>query len=64
VTAILDEGERNTLAAELAGTSPEQAAAVFEKFPEIADYSIDYQPAWLPEQLPNNAARIQIELDE
>ena len=63
-TAILDEGERNTLVAELAGANSEQAAAVLGQFPEIADYTIDYQPAWLPEQLPNNTARILIELEE
>jgi hypothetical protein len=63
-TAVLDDGERNALIAELTGASEEQAAAVLGQSPEIADYTIDYQPAWLPKQLPNNAARIQIELDE
>ncbi len=62
--AVLDESERNALVAELAGAGPEQVEAVLERSPEIADYTVDYQPAWLPEEMPDNAARIQIELAE
>ena len=62
--AVLDDSERNALVAELAGADREQVEAVLERSPEIADYTVDYQPAWLPEQMPDNTARIQIELVE
>ena len=62
--AVLDESERDALVAELAGAEPEQVEAVLERSPKIADYRVDYQPAWLPEQMPDNAARIRIELAE
>jgi hypothetical protein len=60
-TAILDDAEREALAAELSGASAEEAAAVLARSPEIAEFSVDYHPAWLPEQMPNNAGRIQFE---
>jgi hypothetical protein len=62
--AVLDDSERNALVAELAGAGSEQVEAVLGRSPEIADYTVDYQPAWLPEQMPDNAARIRIELAE
>ena len=61
-TAILDAAEREALAAALAGASAEDAAALLARSPEIAEYTVDYHPAWLPEQMPNNAGRIQIEI--
>jgi hypothetical protein len=63
-TAVLDENELDALVAELAGAEPEQVEAVLGRSPEIADYRVDYQPAWLPEKMPDNAARIRIELAE
>ena len=60
-TATLDDAEREALAAELAGASAEEAAAVLTRSPEIAEFTVDYHPAWLPEQMPNNAGRIQFE---
>ena len=59
--AELDAAERAALADELAGASAEDAAAILAQRPEIADYRVDYHPAWLPEQMPNNAGRIQLE---
>ena len=35
---------------------------ILKQRPEIADYRVDYHPAWLPEQMPNNAGRIQFEI--
>src|SRR5215211_801416 len=55
--ADLDDAERAALANELAGASAEDAAAILVRRPEIAEYSVDYHPAWLPEQMPNNAGR-------
>lgn len=60
--AQLDDAERAALANELAGASAEDAAAILARRPEIAEYTIDYHPAWLPEQMPNNAGRIQLEI--
>jgi hypothetical protein len=60
--AELDDAERTALADELAGASPEDAAAILARRPEIAEYRVDYHPAWLPEQMPNNAGRIQLEI--
>jgi hypothetical protein len=60
--AELDAAERTALADELAGASAEDAAAILARRPEVADYRVDYHPAWLPEQMPNNAARIQLEI--
>jgi hypothetical protein len=60
--AVLDDAERAALANELAGASAEDAAAILVRRPEIAEYSVDYHPAWLPEQMPNNAGRIQLEI--
>ena len=62
--AVLDDSERNALVAELAGADPERVEAVLERLPEITEYTIDYQPGWLPEQMPDDAARIQIEMAE
>jgi hypothetical protein len=62
--AMLDDAERNALAAELAGTGPEETAAILARYPEIAEYAIDYHPVWLPRQMPANAGRIQLEFVE
>jgi hypothetical protein len=60
--ADLDDAERAALANALAGASADDAAAVLARRPEIADFSVDYHPAWLPQQMPNNAGRIQFEI--
>jgi hypothetical protein len=60
--AELDAAERAALADELAGASADDAAAILKQRPEIADFRIDYHPAWLPDQMPNNAGRIQFEI--
>jgi hypothetical protein len=62
--AVLDEEERAALAAELAGASPEEAAAVLGRSQEIAEFSVTYHPAWLAPRMPNNARRIQFEVAE
>jgi hypothetical protein len=62
--AGLDDAERAALANELAGASAEDVAAILGRQPEIADYRVDYHPAWLPQQMPSNAGRIQFEIDE
>ena len=62
--AELDDAERAALANELAGASAEDAAAILERRPEIAEYKVNYHPAWLPQQMPSNAQRIQFEFDE
>jgi hypothetical protein len=60
--AELDDTERAALADQLAGASPADAAAILARRPEIAEYRVDYHPVWLPEQMPNNAGRIQLEI--
>jgi hypothetical protein len=60
--AELDDGERAALAAELAGASAEDAAAILARRPEIADFSVDYHPAWLPDEMPSTTGRIQFEI--
>jgi hypothetical protein len=62
--AVLDDEERAALAAELAGASPEEAAAVLGRSQEIAEFSVDYHPSWLAPRMPNNAGRIQFEVAE
>lgn len=59
--AVLDDSERAKLAAELAGADPDQVATIVTRWPEIASYSVDYHPSWLPPQMPHNANRIQFE---
>jgi hypothetical protein len=60
--ADLDDAERAALANALAGASADDAAAILARRPEIADFTVDYHPAWLPQQMPNNAQRIQFEI--
>jgi hypothetical protein len=60
--ADLDNAERAALADELAGASADDVAAILARRPEIADFRVDYHPAWLPDQMPNNAGRIQFEV--
>jgi Baseplate J-like protein len=60
--ADLDDAERAALADELVGASAEDAVEILARRPEIAEYRVDYHPAWLPEQMPNNAGRIQLEI--
>jgi hypothetical protein len=60
--ALLDDAERAALADELAGASADDAEAILAQRPEIADFRVDYHPAWLPDQMPNNAGRIQFEI--
>jgi hypothetical protein len=62
--AELDEAERAALVEELAGASAEDAAAILARRPEIAEFTVDYHPAWLPEEMPSNTGRIQLELAE
>jgi hypothetical protein len=60
--ADLDDAERAALAQALAGASADDAAAILARRPEIADFKVAYHPAWLPQQMPNNAGRIQFEI--
>jgi hypothetical protein len=60
--AELDDEERAALVAELTGASADDAAAILARRPEIADFSVDYRPVWLPDQMPNNAGRIEFEI--
>jgi hypothetical protein len=60
--AVLDDQEWQALASKLAGHNAEEAAAILAQAPEIATYTVEYQPAWLPKEMPNNADRIQLEL--
>ena len=60
--AVLDEAERAALAAELAGASPEEAAAVLERAEEIAGFNVEYRPSWLAPRMPTNSGRIQFEM--
>jgi hypothetical protein len=60
--AELDDAERAALAAELAGARAEDAAAILARRPEIAEFTVDYHPAWLPEEMPTNPGRIQLEI--
>jgi hypothetical protein len=62
--AELDEAERAALVEELAGASAEYAVAILARRPEIAEFTVDYHPAWLPEEMPSNTGRIQLELAE
>jgi hypothetical protein len=60
--ADIDDTERAALVSELAGASADDAAAILARRPEIADFRVDYRPAWLPDEMPNNAGRIQFEI--
>lgn len=62
--ARLSDAERQALAAELAGATAEEAAAILEGREEVASFTIEYQPAWLPEAMPNTAGRIDFEVAE
>jgi hypothetical protein len=62
--ADLDDAERAALAQALAGASADDAAAILARRPEIADFKVAYHPAWLPQQMPNNAGRIQFEISK
>lgn len=60
--ADINEEDRESLASALAGMTDEEAADLLANDPEIAGVTIDYSPAWLPKQMPNNAGRIEIEV--
>jgi hypothetical protein len=60
--AVLDDVERQALTAALAGTSPDEAAAILAKSPDVAEYSIAYHPSWLAAEMPKNAGRIDLEI--
>jgi hypothetical protein len=62
--ADLDHQELQALADRLTGASAEEAAAILAESPDIAQYRIEYQPTWLPQQMPTYADRIQFELVE
>jgi hypothetical protein len=60
--AELTDDERRALAVKLAGKSADEAAAILAASPELAGFEVEYQPGWLPKQMPTNADRIQFEL--
>lgn len=62
--AVLSEAEREQIAADLAGKRPEEVAAILANVPQVASFRVDYEPAWLSGQMPNNAARIEFEFAE
>lgn len=62
--ARLGEAERQDLAERLAGLSAAEAEAVLSEIEGIATYTVEYQPAWLPQQMPANAGRIAFEIVE
>ena len=59
--AVLDIAERTALAESLAGANPEEAAALLAASPDLAEFSVDYHPSWLPDEMPSNAGRIVFE---
>lgn len=59
--AVLDDTERDALVKALAGASADEAAKILGGAPEIAEFTVDYAPVWLPEQMPNNTGRITFE---
>jgi hypothetical protein len=62
--AVLDDAERQDLAARLAGVSEADAAAVIAAAPDVSEFRVSYSPAWLPRQMPNNSARIRFEVTQ
>jgi hypothetical protein len=60
--ADLTSDEQRALAERLAGLSADEAAAILAASPELAGFEVEYQPSWLPRQMPANAERIQFEL--
>jgi hypothetical protein len=62
--AVLDEAEKERLATSLAGQDEQSANAILQGAPEIENYHVDYQPAWLTKQMPANADRIRVEVAE
>jgi hypothetical protein len=62
--ATLDEAEQRDIAERLAGARPEEAAAILAEIPEISEASIEYQPSWLPQQIPTSTGRIQFEFEK
>ena len=59
--AVLDDAQRAALAAQLAGKSPQEAEAILKRTPQIAQFTIDYRPSWLPDEMPKSAQRITFE---
>jgi hypothetical protein len=59
--AMLDDAQRAALAAQLAGKSPREAEGILKRAPQIAQFTIDYRPSWLPDEMPKSAQRITFE---
>ena len=59
--AVLDDEERRSLAEALAGEEPRAAEAILREVPEIERFSIAYRPGWLPDRMPGDAGRIEVE---
>jgi Baseplate J-like protein len=59
--AVLDDAQRAALAAQLAGKSPQEAEAILKSAPQITQFTIDYRPSWLPDEMPKSAQRITFE---
>jgi hypothetical protein len=60
--AEMDEAERQSLADKLAGVSSDEAASILKQTSEIDTFTIEYEPTWLPRQMPKTAARIELEI--
>ena len=60
--AELDEAKRQALAAKLVGASADEATAILKQVPEIDSFTVEYEPTWLPRQMPKNTGRIELEM--
>ncbi len=59
--APFTDDDRRTLADDLAGKDRDAAEAILRAVPGIERFSVDYGPNWMPDRMPVNARRIDVE---
>ncbi|HEU0114313.1 MAG TPA: hypothetical protein VFQ80_06545 [Thermomicrobiales bacterium] len=61
--AVLSQPQRRALAERLAGAEPAAVDAILRQTPQIDHFTVSYHPLWLPDRMPSNVGRIQIEIE-
>ena len=60
--AQLTQPQRRALAEQLAGADPASVDAILRQHPEIARWDVRYWPPFLPDRMPKNVGRIQLQV--
>ncbi|HEV2108908.1 MAG TPA: baseplate J/gp47 family protein [Thermomicrobiales bacterium] len=60
--AIIPDTVREELGDELTGDSAESAVDTLREIPNVAEFNIEYAPAWLPDRMPLSENRITVQV--